>query len=206
MSYGPADLGGPYKCVFDVGAFQGDFATACLEEWPECVVHSFEPLLQGDINGALAKRWHWHQVAVGNQCMVTEMHRCEFVPSSSVLPMAELHEAAFPYAPRGGELVQVGMVTLEEFADLIEPLALLKIDVQGYELEVLKGAREVLDEFQAVVLEVSHAELYEGAPDPERIAVFLRGAGFNHRERVDELWDPRKGKRQLLQSDELWSR
>jgi FkbM family methyltransferase len=199
MSYSPADLGGPYRTVFDVGAYKGEFAVACLEQWPECRVESFEPLLQGDIEGDLGKRWHWHQVALGNVCEIVEIHHCKSLASSSVLPMAELHEQAFPYT-KGSELVRVGMVTLEEFIDLIEPPALLKIDVQGYELEVLKGAGEALDEFQAVVLEVSHAELYHGAPDPERIAIALRGHGFNHRARVDELWDPRKGKRQLLQS------
>ena len=46
----------------------------------------------------------------------------------------------------------------EELSDI----ALLKIDVQGYELEVLKGCESLLDLFDAVYVECSFVELYEG--------------------------------------------
>jgi hypothetical protein len=39
---------------------------------------------------------------------------------------------------------------------------LLKIDTQGYELEVLKGADDLLDRFDAIYCEVSFIELYKG--------------------------------------------
>lgn len=209
MSINPADLGDSFRTVFDVGAFQGDFARACLAEWPDCSVHSFEPLegmpaIPATQTGDGRRRWQWHPVALGNQCEVVTINRNVFLPSSSMLPMAELHEQAFPYT-KGSEEVRVGMASLDEFAELIEPPALLKIDVQGYELEVLWGAEDALDLFAAVVLEVSHEELYHGAADPTDLAEYLNSAGFRHHRRVDALYHP-QDRRRLLQSDELWVR
>ena len=97
------------------------------------------------------------------------------------------------------------MATIEEFADLIIEPALLKIDVQGYELEVLKGAGEHITAFAGVVLEVSHETLYKGAPTPEQLDEFLHLHGFAQHAQVDALYHP-KSPRLLLQSDELWVR
>lgn len=203
MSYSPRALDGPYETVFDVGAFRGDFARACLAEWPDVVTHSFEPLEPTPLDVAVFPRWFWHTCAIGNECDVVVIHRNVFVPSSSMLPMAELHEEAFPYT-KGSEEVKVGMVTLEEMSELIIERALLKIDVQGFELEVLKGAGEFITAFRAVVLEVSHETLYHGAPTPEELCAWLDAHGFTYSKRVDELKHPRGG--ELLQSDELWVR
>lgn len=204
MSLDTAKLAGPYDVVLDVGAYVGDFARACLEAWPICQVHSFEPLLEV-VN--TAERWTWHRVALGADHDETAvMHRCEFLPSSSMLPMAELHKAAFPYT-RGGSIQKVEVHALEQYEHLIGGRTLLKIDVQGWELEVLIGAGETLDRFAAVVCEVSWQELYEGAPSFEQLDAHLRAHGFRHERRVDELRDPRpRASGLLLQSDELWVR
>jgi FkbM family methyltransferase len=204
MSLAPADLRGPYDTVLDVGAFRGDFAVACLEAWPECVVHSFEPLEPEPARCKAEGRWTWWAAAIGAQSERVTINRNEFIPSSSVLPMAELHREAFPYT-RKTEPVEVGMARLDEFVDLVQSAALLKIDVQGYELEVLRGAGDVLTLCGAVVLEVSHEVLYEGAPSYEQIDTLLAASGFVHRGRVDEMAHP-KAPRRVLQSDELWTR
>lgn len=205
MSVSPSDLRGPYDTVFDVGAFRGDFARACRTEWPHCTVLSFEPLepKPADVDQA-GDFWQWYAIALGNQTEVVEMHRNVFVPSSSVLPMAQLHEQAFPYT-KGAEVVRVPMSAISEFGEMIVPPALLKIDVQGYEEQVLKGAGEWLTAFRAVVLEVSWQTLYHGAPTPAALAKHLSSAGFAHAAQVDTLYHP-KSPKLLLQSDELWVR
>jgi hypothetical protein len=118
--------------------------------------------------------------------------------------MAGLHETAFPYT-KGSEPERVGMARLDEFAELIRSPALLKIDVQGYELEVLKGAGEYVGAFQAIVLEVSWESLYHGAPTPAALSKLLQANGFEHAAQVDTLYHP-KAPKLLLQSDELWVR
>lgn len=144
MSVDPYQLHGPYATVFDVGAHDGKFAIACLEEWPDCEVHSFEPLR--GVASRLPERWHWHRVALGAAPGPVTIHRNGFLPSSSILPMTELHREAFPYTAES-EPVDVEMARLDELPFLWPYLPapiVLKVDVQGYELKVLKGAGSYL--------------------------------------------------------------
>jgi FkbM family methyltransferase len=54
----------------------------------------------------------------------------------------------------------------------------LKLDVQGYELAVLKGATTALHDVLVVHTEVEFVEMYEGQPLFAEVDQFLRGAGF----------------------------
>lgn len=203
MSIQPADLGGPYATVLDVGAFRGDFARACLSEWPDTRVLSFEPLEPKPADTDTAQ-WTWFPTAIGDSDGRVTINRNEFVPSSSILPMGELHRQAFPYTREVTE-AEVGILPLDEFRSLVTEPALLKIDVQGYELHVLKGAIATLTLCRAVVLEVSWAPLYHGQPSPAALAQLLQGNGFQWSATADELHHPKRpGMR--LQSDELWVR
>lgn len=195
-------LAGPYATVFDVGADTGKFAIACLEEWSACEVHSFEPLR--GIASQLPARWHWHRVALGAVPGTVTMNRNQFLPSSSILTMTDLHRHAFPYTAES-EPVDVEIRTLEDFdlAVCLFERSLLKLDVQGYELEVLKGAGKQLGLFDAVLVETNHVELYLGAPTPKELAAYLCQHGFAWQATLDVLRHPQTG--ELLQTDELWT-
>ena len=73
---------------------------------------------------------------------------------------------------------------------------LLKIDVQGYEIEVLKGAELALKQAQVLVLEVSLIDINEGAPVMHEVIDFLAKRGWIaydiiefHRRPLDQaLW------------------
>jgi hypothetical protein len=54
----------------------------------------------------------------------------------------------------------------------------LKLDVQGYELEVLKGAEQVLSSVEAVMMEVNLIAVYEGAPLADEAVAFMAARGF----------------------------
>ncbi len=55
---------------------------------------------------------------------------------------------------------------------------LLNVDVQGYELEVLKGMGDKLNNIQLVIAEVNRDEVYEGCPMIEEIDSYLEEFGF----------------------------
>ncbi|MFX8747328.1 FkbM family methyltransferase, partial [Acinetobacter baumannii] len=61
--------------------------------------------------------------------------------------------------------------------DLATP-ALLKIDVQGGELDVLKGAESLLSSFAAIYVECSYVSLYEGQALASDVIAFLAERGF----------------------------
>ncbi len=65
-------------------------------------------------------------------------------------------------------------------ADLPSP-CLLKIDVQGFEMEVLAGAEALLPSVDEILVECSFVELYDGQPLADEVIVFLLGVGYRLR-------------------------
>jgi hypothetical protein len=61
----------------------------------------------------------------------------------------------------------------------------INIDVQGYELEVLKGASEYLNDIEYIITEVNREDLYKGCARIEDLDSFLFNYGFK---RVETDW------------------
>ena len=102
--------------------------------------------------------------------------------SSSILPVLR----SDPNVTAGvdlsvAETIRTRMQSLDRICveqDFLEPVDLLKIDVQGAEHLVLDGAREVLQRVRAIWTEVSFRPLYEGSLTFEGISERCRSAGF----------------------------
>jgi FkbM family methyltransferase len=109
--------------------------------------------------------------------------------SSSVLELGT-HKIEHPDVTYIDDIV-VPMVTVEDFfkAGELRGYNLLNIDVQGYELHVLRGMGNLISQFKAVYTEVNRAELYEGCAQIEDIDKFLGERGFT---RVETHWAPNK--------------
>jgi hypothetical protein len=60
----------------------------------------------------------------------------------------------------------------------LPPPDLIKLDVQGYELEVLRGGEACLRHARAVLCEVSFKVFYSGQPLFHEIVAFLAARGF----------------------------
>lgn len=98
---------------------------------------------------------------------------------SSSLLKPKAHSDLFPHIKFSvGEEVIVR--TLDSFG--IEDSNVLVLDVQGYELEVLKGSAKTLNKIDHVFSEVNNVEMYEGCPHFSEINNFLINAGFSLRE------------------------
>lgn len=80
---------------------------------------------------------------------------------------------------------EVDMVRLDDFLTEKENYNFLNADVQGYELEVLKGAENLLKNIDYIMLEINRAEVYENCPMINEIIDFLNGYGFKM---VEEDW------------------
>ncbi|AKJ27363.1 FkbM family methyltransferase [Caldimonas brevitalea] len=71
--------------------------------------------------------------------------------------------------------------------DLVRPVRLVKIDVEGYELRVLRGLQAVLDVDRPLVLFESNHSAGPGGGD--EVASWLRQRGYRHLYSVGRRWD-----------------
>jgi FkbM family methyltransferase len=76
------------------------------------------------------------------------------------------------------ESVEVDVIPLDEL-EFYHEFNLLMMDVQGYELEVLKGGRELLKDIRYVYSEVNTEELYQGCAKLNELESFLSPYGFH---------------------------
>lgn len=169
--------------VVDVGANRGQFSLDVRRALPGARVVAFEPLaLEAAVYRkifATTPTHELHCVAVGAQSGSASLHVSAERTSSSLLPIGERQSQFFPGTHEvGTEAVDVR--PLDDFADRFgfgEP-ALLKIDVQGAELEVVAGAEATLSRFRWIYLEMSFVELYGGQPLAHEVVAELRARGF----------------------------
>jgi FkbM family methyltransferase len=197
------------QTVIDVGAHTGSFAYAVRAFLPEAQIYSFEPLADGyqslTRNLARSGRFQAFNVALGDAQGEIAMQRSEFSPSSSILPMAEAHKQAFPWTVRT-EAVPVRIQRLDDFQTQLQlkRKVLLKIDVQGYEMEVLRGGANLLAEVDYLNVECSFRLLYEGQASFEQVYQFLAAQGFAYAGDWGQMFSPLDGS--ILQTNALFAR
>lgn len=171
------------SCVVDVGANRGQFALAARRAFPQAAIHAFEPLEEparafqkvfaDDPNVDL------HICAIGPQAATGTIHVTRDDDSSSLLPIGATQAGMFPGAAEK-ELRQVTVLPLSQALGetRLPSGSLLKIDVQGFELEVLKGCEDLLDRFSHLYIECSFVELYERQALAHQVIAWLAQRNF----------------------------
>jgi FkbM family methyltransferase len=139
-------LGHPPKIVLDVGANRGDYSAAILKAFPGCVVHGIDPspacisALRSRFAGC--DRIALHQIALsdsaGEACLYGDY---EGSPLASLVQRRLDH---FGIDVKPTQVVRT--VTLDDFVQSVgcSPIDWIKLDVEGHELAVLRGASGVL--------------------------------------------------------------
>lgn len=195
--------------VLDVGANTGQFAAELREYGYNGKIISFEPLesahaqlcnqAKSDPNWTIADR-----TAVGAAVGSVEIHVSGNSVSSSILNMLPSHSEAEPESRYVG-IEKVPVNPLDDLCTLFSGArVLLKIDVQGYEKQVLEGAHRVLAACRAVVAEMSLVPLYEGQVLAADLWSFLVAAGFEPWSLEPGFRDPVTGR--MLQLDGVFVR
>jgi FkbM family methyltransferase len=197
--------------VFDVGANVGQFGGELRRLSYRGRIVSFEPILAA--HKALLRNAHrdphWHvaeRAALGASEGQVEIGISDNSVSSSVLPMLDAHIAAAPSsaytAVETVRLTTLDTLALEHFRP--DSVALLKVDTQGFEAEVLKGAKETLARSVGLQLELSLTHLYAGQKLLPEMLGQITAEGFELWALVPTFADDRSGR--LLQVDATFFR
>ena len=156
------------ELLFDVGANFGQYAMHTRESGYKGKIISFEPLpdayekiLKNSKNDPL---WTIHKrCALGSGISEMEINISQNSQSSSILSMLHSHSSAAPESSYIGK-TKTDVITLDSIFDSYQKndeKIFLKIDVQGFESEVLKGLSLNLKNIFAVEIELSVVPLYE---------------------------------------------
>jgi FkbM family methyltransferase len=154
--------------VLDIGANEGDWTAAVLRVFPQTEVIAAEP--GAEPRAVLAQRFAGTENvridprAVSDLPGTASFYRTRASVFSSLhRPEPALHEL---YALPGGPTALIETVTVETVTldDLVgdRAVSVLKLDVQGGELAVLRSGRRVLENTAAVLVEVLFLPHYEG--------------------------------------------
>lgn len=171
--------------VLDVGANVGQFGTELRHQFGfRGRIVSFEPLTDAfEMLAATARRdpkWQALNLALGDQRTTLDINIASNSESSSLLAMLGPHVQAAPYSAYCG-LERVAVETLDALFDDVcagSENIYLKIDTQGYESHVLRGASRSLERIDTVQLELSLTPLYAGQQLFHELCDDMIGRGY----------------------------
>ncbi len=175
------------KGVIQIGAHYGEE----IPDYIDCGIQDmvmFEPLEENfNILANKVKNLNanivGHQVALGSEPGKTTMYVSDNEKQSSSILKPKVHLTHHPYV-KFPTTEEVEVSCLDNY-DCYR-YNFINMDVQGYELEVLKGATKTLEKVDYVYCEVNRDEVYENNVFVEELDEFL--AEYNM-ERVETSWD-----------------
>ena len=160
------------NCVIDVGANRGQYGSLLRSIGYSGQILSFEPVGANyealAICAAAGGRWSYFRYALGAADGQAEINVGDEDVFSSFLEPTEESRLRFP----GNRVARVETVQVRRLDSVLDELTIglsspriyLKLDTQGFDLEVLAGATGVLDRILALQAEVSFRPIYHGMP------------------------------------------
>ena len=185
--------------VLDVGANAGQFASRIHRIIPTAFIDSFEPL--PDVYPELERTFsdlnipgRCHNFALGehDENLTINLH-VNHSPSSSILPATTFLESSDSRTVETKKQdIQVKRLD-SIFANLDLPPQsnfLIKMDVQGFEKNVVLGGLETFAKATAVLTEVNLEPLYDGQPSFDEMHALMSKLGFSYAGNFDQSQDP----------------
>jgi FkbM family methyltransferase len=197
--------------VFDIGANSGHFARELREDigYTHRIL-SFEPLSQVfkllKENAKTDSAWEVFNYAIGDANEKREINIAGNSLSSSLLNILPTHLESAPDSRYVGQEV-IEIRTLDSiYGDLCKTAknVYMKIDTQGFENKVLKGAENSLARIDTVQVEMSLIPLYEGELLFDEMCILMGKKGYTLVAIENGFSAPSSG--QLLQIDGLFHR
>lgn len=161
------------KTVYDVGAYNGDFATMVLNIWPKCKVNCFE---------ALSEKVSLLQAKFRNE----NVEIFEGLVGEKIDDLVEFHEVESASSVLEEQLSNEFPTTIKKMRTLdhyimdlnLDIPQLLKIDTQGYEYYVLKGINNNIRSVDVVLAELNFIDIHKNVKLAHEVINFLADNGF----------------------------
>lgn len=191
--------------IWDVGANEGQFAFMASSVWPELPIYSFEPdpVVYKKLSSNFVKHnihGRTHELALADKEGDKQFLRYENNVNNSFLERDKSVDGT-------GNQILVSCKTLDEIGSQMPEVkaAFLKLDVQGFELEVISGAKNFLKRCHYVQIEVSFSSPYSGGAKADQVLLAMRQMGFECIEILDLLRD-KKANHKIIEADLLFQR
>lgn len=170
--------------IVDVGGATGIIAGRFAMEFPGNIIYSFEPLSSSFSElEKVAKSYpniEIFKMGLGETEGSFEINVSDRISSSSLLPISNtIGDAYFAASLHSSRVEKVVVNKLDKVLSADQTIAMIKMDVQGFELNVLKGATETLKRTHFVLTEVMYHDFYVQAPAYHDIDSYLRSQNFS---------------------------
>ena len=175
-----AKISGSSPVIIDGGGHVGEFSDVMLRQYDNPVIHIFEPIptLAATLknkykdNGAVTV----HELALGPEKGPVDLNITNALPATSILKPAEALVKYHGKMVEISDTIDVPQDRLDNLFD--EEVDVIKLDLQGYELEALKGSTSLLNRVKLILTEVEFIPLYKDQVLFSDIDAFLRQQGF----------------------------
>jgi FkbM family methyltransferase len=195
--------------IFDIGANRGDVSAEYLKHFPAATIYAFEPF-PGTFQSLQAKfagnqRLKCFPFAVSSTEGSDTFYVNKNVDTNSLLRPQETGLSSDNQV-KNISTIKVDTISLDTFCNQngIDRIDILKMDIQGGELNVLKGALRLLENRKVGIIysEVFFVEQYENTPLFHDISKFLHGFGYT----LQDIYNPMYGQGNIAWADVIFTK
>lgn len=165
--------------IIDIGSNKGQFSTLVRSFFPNAKIYSFEPqkkylAIQKKI--LKKKNIRYFNIGLGNKKSLKKFFITLREDSSSFLKPTKINSKNY-------KIKKIKKINIDRLDNLIntkkiKKSILIKIDVQGYELEALKGAIKLLKVADYLITEISYQKIYDNQVSNIDLLNFLKQQNF----------------------------
>lgn len=193
------------KIIIDAGAANGVISKKFSDAFPHSKVYSFEPIkatyeelvktTEGNKNIIRINK------AIGSMPGTSVINVLNRITSSSILDVNKrIADPVFSGSLKQANTEAITISTLDSEIPFDNNVSILKMDVQGYELEILKGGTETLKRTDILLLEMQNHHYYTNAPMYFDLDKFLREQNFSFWDIIPSL----RGNNKLKEWDAIY--
>jgi FkbM family methyltransferase len=149
--------------IFDIGANNGEYANQLRRRFKTSAIHCFEPVPKNYadlLTNVKNSNIICHNIAMGKEDGVLKLFKASGDGDGSMVTAYQgTIKNVFTFVGEVNETMECPITTIDNFCvDTIDKIDFLKIDVEGHELEVLKGAPRMIGENRINIIQFEFNE------------------------------------------------